>query len=132
MSFIFLLGWPFKPSLKASYHFPNSKHPNPHSSKQKPGQTYHSNTPVPGTNICLRDSMAVKGHYNQDNSSKGQFVFIKCIIYSLYNPLSALLLFPVTPSPKYSSNSPTRKRRGTPCSGCLYPKSNLSSNSVLF
>jgi hypothetical protein len=42
-----------KAPLKPFYCFPNPKSPNPQSSKQKHGQAYHSNAPVPGANFCL-------------------------------------------------------------------------------
>lgn len=65
--------------LKASGCFRNPKYQSPHSSKQKHDQAHHSNIPVPGTNVCLRVSIAVKRHRDHSKSYKGKlFIGVAC------------------------------------------------------
>lgn len=71
---IFLQGWPIKSYLKNHTTFQMQHrqiHIAPKKKKKKNhGETYHINTPVPGTNFCLRATIAIKKYHDQVNSYK--------------------------------------------------------------
>jgi hypothetical protein len=45
--------------------------------------------PTPGTNFCLRVSIAMKRHHDQDNSYKGKHLIGAGLQFQGYSPLSS-------------------------------------------